>query len=59
MSDAGEVREAVRGEAEGGRIPCARALAVARRLGVEPRTVGDACNREGIKIVRCQLGCFG
>ena len=59
MSDDGKVREAVRGEAEEGRILCARALAVRRGLDVDPREVGDACNREGIKIVRCQLGCFG
>jgi hypothetical protein len=50
--------EAVRREADQGRIECARALALARDLGVSPRRVGDVCNREGIKIVACQLGCF-
>ncbi len=59
MTDEGEVRQAVREEAEDGRIACARALDLARRLGVPPRQVGDACNAEGVKIVHCQLGCFG
>ena len=54
-----QIRAAVREAAEKGRIECARALAVARRLKVEPRRVGEACNAERIKVVRCQLGCFG
>jgi len=52
------VEEAVLSEAEDGRMPCARALALARRLKVAPRNVGEACNRAGVKIVQCQLGCF-
>jgi hypothetical protein len=51
--------EAVEAEAEEGRIACARALALARRLGVDPKKVGEACNRAHVKIVHCQLGCFG
>jgi len=43
----------------GGRLRCARALAIARRLGVSPGLVGDAANRLGIRIADCQLGCFG
>ncbi|MHC5034718.1 MAG: hypothetical protein ACYTFZ_06750 [Planctomycetota bacterium] len=53
------VIEAVEAEAEEGRIPCARALALARRLGVDPKKIGEACNRARVKIVHCQLGCFG
>jgi hypothetical protein len=40
-------------------IDCRDALALAARLGVAPARVGRACDREGIKIVRCRLGCFG
>jgi len=53
------VAEAVRQAAAGRRLPCAAALAVAARLGVEPRVVGETANALGIKIVDCQLGCFG
>ena len=42
-----------------GRLPCARALGVARRLKVCPKEIGDAANRMGARIVDCQLGCFG
>lgn len=52
------IAQALRAEAEDGRIPCAKALALAHRLGVEPKQVGQVCDRERIKIVQCQLGCF-
>jgi hypothetical protein len=54
-----KVRRTVREAARDGRIACKVALALAARLEVEPRLVGRACNQEGIKIVNCQLGCFG
>ncbi len=53
------VRRAVREESEDGRLGCAAALALARRLEVDPKEIGKACNAQNIKIVRCQLGCFG
>lgn len=45
--------------ARDGRVACATALALAERLSVSPRVVGAACDRLGLKIVSCQLGCFG
>ena len=39
-------------------LPCARAFAIAEEHAVPLGEIGDACNRGGIKIVRCQLGCF-
>jgi hypothetical protein len=39
-------------------LACARALALAREHGVEPRQVGQLCDDVGVKIVQCQLGCF-
>ncbi len=42
----------------GGKLPCAAAFGVAKKLGVSPGDVGDAANRLGIKIASCQLGCF-
>jgi hypothetical protein len=41
------------------RIECARALALAKKHGVKPRDIGDICNDQDVKIVNCQLGCFG
>jgi len=57
--DRGRIVQAAREEAEDGRIACAKALALAERLGVSPRLVGEALNEQKIKIVQCQLGCFG
>lgn len=44
----------------GGRkvLACAEAFAIAERLKVPVARVGRTCNRLGIKIGTCQLGCF-
>jgi hypothetical protein len=42
-----------------GRLPCAVAFKMARRLDVTPRMVGDKANELKIRIIDCQLGCFG
>ena len=39
-------------------MPCPRAFELAEQLGVEVSEIGRLCNREGIKIAQCQLGCF-
>lgn len=39
-------------------LSCERALALAREHGVGADAVGAACDRLGIKIMSCQLGCF-
>ena len=41
-----------------GRLPCAIAFKIARKLKVTPRQVGEATNKLNIKIAGCQLGCF-
>ncbi len=41
-----------------GRLPCAVAIKIGRKLKVSPRKVGDTANRLGVKISNCQLGCF-
>ncbi len=41
------------------RIPCVEALALAKRLKVKPIEIGKIANELGIKIIDCQLGCFG
>jgi hypothetical protein len=41
-----------------GKLPCAVAFRIAKKLKVSPRQVGDAANSLSIKISSCQLGCF-
>lgn len=41
------------------KLPCVKALALAKRLKVEPIEIGKIANELGIKIIDCQLGCFG
>jgi len=40
------------------RLPCARAFEVAENYPVTLMEIGESCNRLGIKIIGCQLGCF-
>ena len=42
-----------------GKIACSQALDLAKRLGVDSRLVGEMASEMKIKIVGCQLGCFG
>jgi hypothetical protein len=42
----------------GATITCAECFDLARRAGVTRQVVGEAANRAGVRIVRCQLGCF-
>jgi hypothetical protein len=61
--DVEEIERVVAEEAGGaggeGRLACARARGIAGRLGVAPEEVGNAADRLKIRIVDCQLGCFG
>ena len=41
-----------------GRLPCAVAFKISRKLTVSPRKVGDMANKLNVKISNCQLGCF-
>ena len=41
-----------------GKLPCAVAFSIAKKLKVSPRQVGDTANKSNIKINSCQLGCF-
>lgn len=53
-----EIREALLKAATNGSIECSRALAISRRLGVDPKTIGRACNLLHIKVHSCSLGLF-
>lgn len=39
-------------------LPCEAAFELARQHGVELLDIARICNRKGIKVVQCQLGCF-
>ncbi len=41
-----------------GRLSCAQAFALAEKLGVRPRAIGEAADNLQIRIVSCQLGLF-
>lgn len=53
-----EVITAVKEAAEDNRIACGAAQKIAHDLGVPIPLVGRALDRLGIKITKCQLGCF-
>lgn len=39
-------------------LPCAEAFAIAERLAAPLSEIGRVCDEQGVKITRCQLGCF-
>ncbi len=52
------VEDEMRASLVDGKLPCAVAFQIAKKLKVSPRQVGDTANRLKIKIASCQLGCF-
>ena len=40
------------------RLACARAFRLAEKHDLSLKQIGEACDQAGIKIVKCQLGCF-
>lgn len=53
-----EMKRALDGVTENGRVTCASVWAIADRLGIERKVVSTACETLGLKIIRCQLGTF-
>lgn len=53
-----ELQEAIAAGLVKGQLSCARAWAIAKRLGLERREIGQAADALGVRIGRCQLGCF-
>jgi len=56
--DKAELEQKIKASLIEGKLPCATAFQIAGELKITPREVGEACNRLGIKIRSCQLGCF-
>ncbi len=40
------------------KLACAEAFKLAQELDVEAAEIGRICNRQKIRICKCQLGCF-
>ena len=53
-----ELEEKVTSSLVDGRLPCAVAFKIAKELKVSPREVGETADKLGIRIAKCQLGCF-
>jgi hypothetical protein len=53
-----QLERILKSEAQDNRISCSTALDAARQAGVSPATVGALLDKLGIRITRCQLGCF-
>lgn len=53
------IRECLAAFRSEGRIPCARAVDLARTCGVSASEVGRLADGEGIRVCACQLGLFG
>ena len=54
-----DLKNTIRGVLVDGKLPCARAFAIAKEMEIDPLEVGRVATEEGIKISRCQLGLFG
>ncbi|MGA9351460.1 MAG: hypothetical protein WBW48_21990 [Anaerolineae bacterium] len=54
-----EIAAQIKGSLTEGKLPCASAFKIVRRLKVSPQQVGEVANELGVKISRCQLGLFG
>ena len=40
------------------RITCTKAFAVHKEHDISLKEIGELCNRNKIKVKKCQLGCF-
>lgn len=54
-----DIEAEIRANLHDDKLLCAVAWRVADRLRVERRAVGEAADRLGVRISRCQLGLFG
>jgi hypothetical protein len=39
-------------------LSCAQALKLSQEIKISLQEIGETCNRHGIKIISCELGCF-
>ncbi len=53
-----DVLDKVKEVADKSGFSCPEARKLAEELDVPPQVIGQACNKLGIKIKGCSLGCF-
>jgi len=53
-----ELQDEILNASKDGRINCARALGIAKKLKIPPGEVGAKVDELGMRISNCQLGCF-
>jgi hypothetical protein len=53
-----EIEAKIKDSQVNGKLPCAIAFQIAKEMKVSIKEIGEICNRQGIKIRSCQLGCF-
>ena len=53
-----ELEEKVTSSLVDGKLACAVAFKIAKELKVSPQKVGETADKFGIRIAKCQLGCF-
>jgi len=53
-----ELEAELRNRVKDGKIACPEMFAIAEKLGLPRKAVGDAATQLKIKIHNCQLGCF-
>jgi hypothetical protein len=56
--DEEKVRSVFEKEGIGKEITCPQAFAISEKYGIDKPDISRYCNRNGIKIRSCQLGCF-
>jgi hypothetical protein len=39
-------------------LSCSQAFRLSSKQGISLEEIGELCNKNGIKIISCQLGCF-
>lgn len=54
-----EILEAIRPLVRDGHLTCKDALELAAKLQIKPTQIGRICDSSEIRLINCQLGCFG
>ncbi len=59
MASQEELKTAIGEIAVGRKVSCKALLALAEKLDVSPKQIGEACDELKVRVSTCQLGCFG
>jgi hypothetical protein len=57
--DKGHIAKRIEAQAKDKRLACKQALKIAEEEGISSKELGQMLNDMEIKVVSCQLGCFG